>query len=78
MSLMSFICVQPVDSGDLRCIFQFLAHGPHSPVLALSADEIRRRLEDYKGTQGLITNFDSVPQIIEFRKALHALEQKHA
>ncbi len=75
-STMSFICIQPAQTGDLVCIFQYLAHGTKSSVLELSADQIRRRIEDYKGAEGLITNFDSVPQIIEFRKALRALEMK--
>jgi len=71
--VLSFICLEPREAGDLACIFRYLAKGAHGPVIELTPEQIKRRVAEYKGAEGLITNFDALPQVMEFQKALKAV-----
>lgn len=77
-NILSFICIEPRDSGDLTCIFRYLSRGTQGPVIELTPEQIQKRLAEYHGAEGLITNFDKLPQVIEFQKALRALNKKQA
>jgi hypothetical protein len=77
-SLLSFICVEPKEDGDLAVVFRCLSKGTQGAVIELSSEQIQKRIADYKGAEGLITNFDKLPQVIEFQKALKELERKTA
>jgi len=73
--ILSFICVEPRENGNLTAIFRFLAEGEQGSIVELSKLQIEKRISDYKGGEGLITNFDSLPQFIEFKKALKEMDK---
>lgn len=76
--LLSFICIEPKENGDLAVIFRCLSSGQQGAVIELSSEQILKRMADYQGVDGLITNFDKLPQVMEFKKALKELDTRRA
>lgn len=73
--ILSFICIEPRENGDISAIFRFLAEGGAGPVVELSKHQIENRISEYRGREGLITNFDCLPQVMEFQKALNEMNR---
>lgn len=77
-NILSFMCVNPSEDGRFSATFRFLTDGTRGSVVELSSTQLEKRISEYKGHEGLMTNFDNLPQIIEFQKALRELNRAEA